>query len=75
MGKSAVSNRVIHEPFHCRPYLVAGIAHEKHLFTDLAGFTLRCLVCGEGITGEKHVQSHALATGHTNFAEYKKNDN
>eukprot|EP01027_Heterolobosea_sp_BB2_P014449 GEZU01020752.1.p1 GENE.GEZU01020752.1~~GEZU01020752.1.p1 ORF type:complete len:320 (-),score=110.92 GEZU01020752.1:56-1015(-) len=46
-------------------------AHKKHEFTDLAGFTLRCLICGDGITGEKHAREHAKKTGHTNFAEYK----
>lgn len=50
---------------------VAAEACARHEFTDLAHFTLRCLVCGDGITGESHVQSHARETGHTNFAEYR----
>jgi hypothetical protein len=33
---------------------------------------IACFRCGAGITGEKHVQEHAVATGHTNFAEYNK---
>merc|ERR1712060_972529 len=40
-------------------------------FTDTQQFTLRCLVCQQGLVGEKDAVEHAKATGHQNFAEYK----
>ena len=46
-------------------------AHRKRAFTDTAGFTLRCLVCQQGLVGEKGALEHAKKTGHSNFAEYK----
>ena len=45
--------------------------HDKKQFTDTATFDLKCMVCGEGIKGEKGAQAHALKTGHQNFAENK----
>lgn len=50
---------------------VAGKLREGAQFVDLAGFTLRCGVCQQGLTGESEALTHAKATGHTNFAEYK----
>eukprot|EP00794_Sanderia_malayensis_P016907 gene16907-18613_t len=44
-------------------------AKQKRQFTDLNGFTLRCLACQTTLTGQKDAQSHAMATGHTNFGE------
>lgn len=44
-------------------------ANRARRFTDLAAFALRCLVCGQGLTGAADAQAHAAATGHTNFAE------
>ena len=38
-------------------------------FTDTAGFTLRCNICGEGLIGEKAAVEHASHTGHTDFGE------
>ncbi|XP_023346813.1 ubiquitin thioesterase OTU1 [Eurytemora carolleeae] len=40
-----------------------------HNYTDTAGFTLKCLVCGHRMMGEKEAQSHAQSTKHTNFSE------
>ncbi len=37
---------------------------------DLAGFTLRCMVCNKGLTGEKEAREHAVATRHQNFAQF-----
>ena len=45
-------------------------AHKKRAFTDTAKFTLRCLVCQEGLVGEKGAMEHAKKTGHGNFCEY-----
>jgi len=39
-------------------------------FTDIANFTLRCLVCQQGLVGQKEAREHAQATGHQNFSEY-----
>ena len=45
-------------------------ANRSKQYTDLSGFTLRCLVCNDGLRGQRQAQQHAMATGHTNFAEY-----
>lgn len=45
--------------------------HKAKSFTDTASFTLRCLVCQKGLTGEADAVEHAKATGHQNFAEYR----
>lgn len=49
---------------------VAAEAHGKRQFTNLAGLTLRCLVCQSPLMGQKAAQEHATKTGHTNFSEY-----
>lgn len=49
---------------------LAQTAKEKMLFTDTSKFQLRCLVCQQGLTGEKDALKHATETGHQNFAEY-----
>ena len=33
-------------------------------------FSLRCLVCQEGLVGENEAREHAKKTGHQNFGEY-----
>mmetsp|Transcript_7288 Transcript_7288/g.22695 ORF Transcript_7288/g.22695 Transcript_7288/m.22695 type:complete len:249 (+) Transcript_7288:4608-5354(+) len=43
---------------------------EQRLFTDVANFSLRCLVCQTGLVGENEAREHAKNTGHTNFGEY-----
>jgi ubiquitin thioesterase OTU1 len=45
-------------------------AHRARAFTDVANFTLRCLVCQKGLVGEKDAVAHAKSTGHQNFSEY-----
>lgn len=49
---------------------IAKELRRKHEFTDMANFTLRCLVCRDGIRGEAGAREHAASTGHQNFAEY-----
>lgn len=44
-------------------------AKANRQFTDVQNFTLRCLVCSEGIIGQTQAQEHAKKTGHTNFGE------
>jgi ubiquitin thioesterase OTU1 len=46
-------------------------AQQAGKYTDTASFTIRCLVCQRGLTGEKEAVEHAKATGHTNFSEFK----
>jgi len=47
----------------------AAEAKAAHNYTDTAGFTLKCLVCGQRLTGEKEAQQHAKSTKHSNFSE------
>ncbi|KAJ3236134.1 aminotransferase [Chytriomyces hyalinus] len=49
---------------------LAGIWKQKHKFTDLGSFTLRCDVCKDGLKGQNEAQAHAKQTGHTRFVEY-----
>ncbi|EDQ86595.1 uncharacterized protein MONBRDRAFT_33794 [Monosiga brevicollis MX1] len=42
---------------------------ERHQFTDVGSFTLRCLVCRTKLRGQSEAQAHAKQTGHTNFGE------
>lgn len=44
--------------------------HRQKAFTDTSRFTLKCLVCQQGLPGPAEAVQHANATGHTNFAEY-----
>jgi len=46
-------------------------AHTKRAFTDTANFTLRCLVCQQGLVGQEGAMEHAKKTGHGNFCEYR----
>jgi ubiquitin thioesterase OTU1 len=41
----------------------------QHYFTDTAGFTIRCNVCGGEFVGEKGATEHAKKTGHYDFGE------
>lgn len=45
------------------------LSTQARQYTDLAGFSLRCLVCGKALTGQTDAQSHATLTGHINFGE------
>ena len=44
--------------------------HQAKAFTDTSRFTLRCLVCQEGLEGQEGATKHAKQTSHTNFAKY-----
>ena len=44
--------------------------HRSKAYTDTSNFTLRCLVCQEGLVGQKEAAEHAKKTGHSNFSEY-----
>lgn len=46
-------------------------AHERHEYTDVSNFKLRCMQCGAQLKGEREAQEHAKKTGHKNFAENK----
>ena len=50
--------------------IVVEEAHRARQFTDVANFSLRCLVCQKGLKGESEAVAHAKATGHQNFGEY-----
>ena len=45
------------------------LLRQKHYFTDLAGFALRCGQCGWTGHGEKAAEKHGMETGHTAFEE------
>lgn len=49
---------------------IAQEAKSSGQFTDVAGFSLRCLVCRTPLKGQKEAQQHALSTGHQNYGEY-----
>jgi ubiquitin thioesterase OTU1 len=40
-------------------------------FTNVAEFSLRCLICRAPLKGQKEAQQHAVSTGHVNFGEYR----
>ncbi|XP_064399616.1 ubiquitin thioesterase OTU1-like [Halichondria panicea] len=48
---------------------IAKSAFDARRYTDLAGFSLRCMVCGKALTGQTDAQDHAQTTGHINFGE------
>jgi len=50
---------------------VAENCKKLHQYTDLAGFSLRCLVCRTPLVGQTQAQEHAKKTGHMNFGEVK----
>ncbi|KAK4703479.1 ubiquitin thioesterase OTU1, partial [Phenoliferia sp. Uapishka_3] len=50
---------------------LVGKLKARHAYTDTASFTLRCEVCGKGLTGEKEARAHASETSHTSFGEYE----
>lgn len=48
---------------------IARKAKKARHYTDISQFALRCLVCGEGLKGQKDAVAHATRTGHSNFGE------
>ena len=45
------------------------ILQGRHYYTDTAGFSVKCNVCGGVFTGEKGATEHAKQTGHYDFGE------
>jgi len=45
--------------------------HQRKAYTDTSNFTLRCLVCQQGLKGQSEAAQHAQQTGHANFSEYQ----
>ncbi|KAK4697117.1 ubiquitin thioesterase OTU1, partial [Lecanoromycetidae sp. Uapishka_2] len=45
------------------------ILQKKHYYTDTAGFSVRCNICGKVSIGEKGATEHAAQTGHYDFGE------
>ncbi|CAE7364559.1 Yod1 [Symbiodinium microadriaticum] len=39
-------------------------------FTNVATFSLQCLVCGQGLVGQEEAVDHAQRTGHQNFGQF-----
>jgi len=50
---------------------IAEDAKKKRQYTDLAGFSLRCLICSTPLTGQTEAQKHAKMSGHMNFGEVR----
>ncbi|KAF2666979.1 OTU-domain-containing protein [Microthyrium microscopicum] len=48
---------------------IAGMLKERNYFTDTAGMSIRCGVCGWTGNGEKAATKHAESTGHMDFQE------
>ena len=48
---------------------LAAEAKSSRQFTDVAKFTLRCLICQKRLIGDTEAQEHAKDTGHINFSE------
>lgn len=48
---------------------LADEARRKRQYTDMNRFTLRCMVCQKGLTGQAEARDHAKETGHTSFGE------
>ena len=48
---------------------IASEAKASRQYTDVANFSIRCLVCQTLLSGQTETQTHAKATGHINFGE------
>lgn len=48
---------------------LAGELKKSKKFVDVSKFSVQCLVCGCGLTGQKEASAHAKETGHTNFSQ------
>ena len=44
-------------------------AQSSRQYTDVSGFSIRCLICQKTFTGQKEAQEHAKETKHINFSE------
>jgi len=56
---------------HAAAVMLAQLLQKDKKFTNVSQFSLKCDVCGSGLTGAKQAQEHATATGHTSFSEYQ----
>ena len=45
------------------------ILQGRNYFTDTAGGTFRCTICGMACIGEKEVNEHGMETGHIKFEQ------
>lgn len=66
-----VANEARIAEVHQACYELTQKMHQAHEYVDTSNFTLRCLVCRQGLTGQQEAVQHAKATGHQNFSEYK----
>ncbi|KAK9427935.1 hypothetical protein V1505DRAFT_378579 [Lipomyces doorenjongii] len=48
---------------------LVALLRKKHYFTDTAGFSIKCEICGSVFKGERQAQSHSESTGHARFQE------
>ena len=48
----------------------AAALKSQRKFTDTQKFSLKCMICQSGLTGESEARAHAAETGHSNFCEY-----
>ena len=48
---------------------LAAEAKASRQYTDVSGFSLRCLICSKLLKGESGAQAHAKESGHINFGE------
>jgi len=68
-GTEVTVHSVNDESIMAKAKVAAKEAKDAHNYTDTAGFTLKCLVCGTRLKGETEAQKHAKMTSHTNFSE------
>lgn len=68
-GAEVTVHSVNDESIMAKAKVAAKEAKDAHNYTDTAGFTLKCLVCGTRLKGETEAQKHAKMTSHTNFSE------
>lgn len=50
---------------------IAREAQSSGQFTNMAEFSLRCLICRSPLKGQNEAQQHARSTGHDRYGEYK----
>lgn len=50
-------------------FIIIFVFFQQRQYTDLAGFSLRCLICNTPLKGQTQAQDHAKSTGHMNFGE------
>ena len=48
---------------------LCSILQGQNYFTDTAGGTFKCTICGAACIGEKAVNEHGMETGHVNFEQ------